>query len=100
MKPLIRNWQSFPPSGGWSVEYTLEGQSFTYTGSPSRIVSQIRRLLEGNGLYNGDAEIWTYCNKIWCERSPDRCIRVSPKSSVGRTVAGRSGGRGRGCGSC
>lgn len=90
MEPAIKNWRNFPPPGGWSVDYTEEGQSFNFTGSPAKIVDQIRKVQQANSTYESDAAIWLYLNTIWCERAPDKCIRsmlTLRKTTKGVTVS-------------
>ncbi len=60
--------------GGWSVEYRIGEQSWTLTGRPITIVSQIGKIQERNDIYEGDGAIWDWCNKVWCERDPKRCL--------------------------
>ena len=73
-----------PPMGGWSITVNIKGQEFTYSGSPKRVVQQISQIQIKNDIYAGDDAIWEYCNKIWCERDPKRCINGdSPTTTVG-----------------
>lgn len=107
MEPAIKNWRNFPPPGGWGIDYKLEGQVFHFSGSPKKIVDQVRKVQQANGIYESDDLIWRMLNAIWCERAPEKCIRsmLAQRSAAKSTLfkskapakARRSGG---GCGGC
>lgn len=103
-EPAIKNWRNFPPAGGWSITYTLTGQSFSFTGSPKKIVEQIRKVQVANQIYDSDHAIWDFVNGIWCDRDPKRCIRSmampsgAPRRAHSSTVGHRTGSCGGGCG--
>lgn len=78
-----------PPNGGWHIQIMIKDQEFTFTGSPGRIVDAISALQIKNAVYTGEDDIWEYCNKVWCDRDPARCIKgelpqshISMKSKV------------------
>lgn len=105
MEPAIKNWRNFPPPGGWALQYELEGQKFSFSGAPKKIVDQIRRVQEANGIYRDDTSIWNYTNSIWCERAPKLCIRSmlngsSRAAATGGPKAQRGSTSGRSCGGC
>jgi hypothetical protein len=62
----------------------IKDQDFLFEGSPNRIVQEIGSIQKKNDVYEGDAKIWEYCNEIWCERDPKRCISAGhPSLAVG-----------------
>lgn len=99
-EPAIKNWRNFPPAGGWSVTYTLAGQSFAFTGSPAKIVEKIRKVQVANDAYVDDIAIWSYLNDVWCARDPQRCIRSMSSAAPRRAKASTVGRRSSGCGGC
>lgn len=79
--PLIKQWQSRPPAGGWGIKYELLGQVWTIDGpTPQRIVEQIAQIQRQNRAYSSHQAIWDYCNAIWTERDPARAVvqKASP----------------------
>lgn len=74
-EPLIKGHQIMPPMGGWRIELSIKGQNFVFTGSPQNIVQEIASVQIKNGVYSSHEDIWGYCNGVWCERDPDRCIK-------------------------
>lgn len=80
--PRIKAHQIMPPLGGWRLKYELKGQEFTFSGSPTRIVQGIASLQIKNNVYKGQEPIWEYCNKIWCERDPKRCMTEEQAAAV------------------
>jgi hypothetical protein len=76
--PAIRNWETMPPPGGWSLSYIFNGNSFGVTGqSAHSIVEGIAAILRNNGVKFDHAkreEVWAFCNGIWCARDPKRCL--------------------------
>lgn len=99
-EPAIKNWRNFPPAGGWSLTYTLQGQSWTFTGSPKKIVEQIKNKQVVNGVYVSDTDIWNYANGVWCQRDPQRCQRELNRTPVYAPVRLASVKRSGGCRSC
>lgn len=97
-EPTIKNWRNFPPAGGWSIIYTLTGQSFAFTGSPAKIVEKIRKVQVANEIYDGDGAIWDYVNTIWCQRDPKRCLSKAVAQRSSSTTVRRIGTRS--CGTC
>lgn len=75
-----------PPRGGWTITMNIKGQDFVFRGTPRRIVSEISLVLKKNGEYNGDEPIWDYCNDIWCEREPARCMKKSTVTDIKTSV--------------
>ena len=75
MKPLIRGWELQPPMGGWNITYEHGGQEWVLMGRPYQIVQQIASIQQKNEVYEGDEKIWEFCNNIWCERDPKRCVK-------------------------
>ena len=75
MKPLIKGWELQPPMGGWSITYNYGGQEWVLMGRPYQIVQQIASIQQKNEVYEGDEKIWAFCNAIWCERDPKRCVK-------------------------
>ena len=91
MSPAIRNWQSQPPPGGWSITYTLPGtdQKWVLPGLPNKIVLGIAEVQKANGIFQGFGVVWDYCNAIWTERDPARALPYST-SKGGRVQPART----------
>jgi hypothetical protein len=86
MKPAIRNWQSHPPPGGWTITYTLPGtsQQWVFAGLPGKVVGAIADVQRANGIFAGFGPIWDLCNAIWTERDPVRALPYN--TSAGQPV--------------
>jgi len=82
MSPAIRNWQAQPPSGGWSIEYTLPGteQRWLFKGLPHAIIEGIAEVQQANGIFDGYGPIWDMANAIWTKRDPDRALGFTTTS--------------------
>lgn len=81
MTPSIRNWQVSPPAGGWGLKYTApeNGSSIQVEGGDhGTVLSTIREWRTNNRLPANDAEVFSYCNGVWCRRDPGRCTEPPP----------------------
>lgn len=86
MGPRIKMAEIQPPRGGWTVSMEIKGQAFVFRGTPRTIVREISLVLKKNDEYNGDEDIWDYCNEIWCEREPTRCMRKTTGTDIRSSV--------------
>ena len=83
MSPAIKNWQHSPPMGGWQIKFGIKGQVFHANGSPGKVVRTIANIQRKNGIFEGDAKIWEYCNEEWCSRDPARCTAGKSTNAIG-----------------
>lgn len=91
MSCKIRHHSLRPIPGGWSLPYEQGGQAFHITGhSPNAIVERIAVLQRANGAYQGDQEIWDYCNAVWLEKAPSRAMRTEPMQASASRGIGKS----------
>lgn len=83
MSCSIRNHQIRPIPGGWSLSYNHNGQEFRVTGhTPRAIVERIAGIQRANGNYQGDQDIWEYCNAVWESKAPERAMKLAqPKTA-------------------
>lgn len=96
--PAISNYEIRPPAGGWGITYVYKGQKFHLTGGWRTVAQKIAGLLKRNGEVVDMDEIFAYCNSVWCERDPQRCMNPAQRSQAMKTTkgsCGRCGGRRR-----
>lgn len=67
-EPMLNNWKSLPPYGGWVVPVMIEGVSEVFLAEPQQIVELISQRLADVP----NEKIWDYCNMIWRHRHPSR----------------------------
>lgn len=80
--PAIRNYEIRPPTGGWGLTYVYKGQQFPLTGNWRQVTRRIAAILFKNGQVVDMDEIFAYCNAIWCERDPARCMSPAQRSQA------------------
>jgi hypothetical protein len=91
MSCSIRNSQTRPIPGGWSLNYDHNGQAFRITGhSPNAIVERIASIQRANNSYQGDKDIWSYCNAVWEARAPERAVKDEPLEQKAARGIGKS----------
>lgn len=87
-EPAIKGWRLRPPLGGWSVDYAIGDQRWSFNGQPDQIVADLFQIAEKNGAMEEIEEAWDYCNAQWCSADPKRCLSASgearPKPRVYR----------------
>lgn len=59
-----------PPQGGW--HFQINNERFEGS-SESDVIEKVRRWLQNNGRYEGDAEIERSLWNYYCAREPERC---------------------------
>jgi len=85
---LVKDYTT--PSGGWSVDFIVNGISIRITGNrPIEVITSLRQHLMLNNVEFDEKTLWLNCNLQWLERSlpQNRLVSVHDLSYVSFQVA-------------